>query len=304
MTSGIKNFTLDSKTYRNMNLKEQKNGFIAADRTINDYLKEINKYKVLTASEEKDLIERVNEGDTAAKDRLIACNQRFVYAVAKRCGNEDNVLDLVNEGNIGLMQALDTFDASKGNRFLSYAIWYIRREINSYLNNENLLIKKTNNTKTVYKLSKIKAKFYAENNRYPDIDELAAILEAEYGVKIKDKTDLLDVTTTSISTCFDDEDSRAFENSPYFTEKTAVDNDYHEEIEKEHSSVVSGILMSILTEREQTIVKMAFGIGYNKEYTNAEIAEELGMSSERVRQLKNGAIAKMQKEARAHKMVY
>ena len=287
-----------------MNLKEKKNNFIAADRTINDYLKEINTFKVLTTSEEKELIEKMLNGDQEAKDRLISCNQRFVYAVAKRYANDDNLLDLVNEGNLGLMQALDTFDPTKGNRFLSYAIWYIKREINAYLNNENLLIRKTNNTKTVYKINKIKQKFYSEHNRYPDVDEIADILEKEYGLKIKDKADLLDVTTTSINTCFDDEDSKAFENSPYFTERTSIDNEYEEKMKKEHSSSVSGALLSMLTERERTIIKMAFGIGYNKEYTNAEIAQEIGMSSERVRQLKNGAIEKMQKEAVAHKMTY
>ena len=287
-----------------MNLKEKKSGYINTDHAINTYLKEINKYKVLTATEEADLIEKMKNGDADAKSLLIASNQRFVYAVAKRYGNDDNVLDLVNEGNIGLMQALETFDSSKGNRFLSYAIWYIRREINAYLNNDNLLIRKTNNTKTVYKISKIKAKFYSENNRYPDVDEMAAILEAEYGVKIKDKTDLLDVTTTSISTCFDDEDSRAFENTPYFTERTAVDNEFQDEIDNEYDSAMSGTLMSVLTEREQTIIKMAFGIGYNKEFTNAEIGENLGMSSERVRQLKNGAVKKMQQTAKAEHLSF
>jgi RNA polymerase primary sigma factor len=286
-----------------MNLKE-KNNFINADHTISTYLKEINRYKVLTPSEELELIEKMKNGDEQAKNLLIASNQRFVYAVAKRYGNDDNVLDLVNEGNMGLMQALETFDETKGNRFLSYAIWYIRREIHSYLNNDNLLIRKTNNTKTMYKIAKIKSKFYTENNRYPDIDEIAAILETDYGIVIKDKSDLLDISTTSINTCFDDEDTRAFENTPYFTEKTAVDNDFVEEMNQEHSSSVSGALMSILTEREQTIIKMAFGIGYNKEYTNAEIGEELEMSSERVRQLKNGAIKKMQDAAVAGHMIY
>ena len=286
-----------------MNLKE-KNGFITTNQTINAYLKEINKYKVLTAKEEEELVYKMKNGDEEARAKLIASNQRFVYAVAKRYGNEDNVLDLVNEGNLGLMQALDTFDESKGNRFLSYAIWYIRREINSYLNNDNLLIRKTNNTKTVYKINKIKAKFYAEHGRYPDVDEMANILEADYGLIIKDKNDLLDISTTSISTCFDDEDSRAFENTPYFTEKTATDNDFNDEIDSEYRSAVSGAMLSILNEREKTIVMRAFGIGYNKAYTNAEIAEDIGMSSERVRQLKNGAIEKMKKYAVAEHLSF
>ena len=280
-----------------MNLKEGKTNFISGNRSLNTYLKEINQYKVLTNDEETELVEKMRNGDEQARAKLIAANQRFVYAVAKRYGNDDNVLDLVSEGNIGLMTALDTFDPTKGNRFLSYAIWYIRREINSYLNNDNLLIRKTNNTKTVYKLSKIKEKFYAENNRYPDVDEIAAILETEYDMRVKDKADLLDITTTSINTCFDDEDARAFENTPYFTEKTAVDNEIVAEMEQEHSSIVSGTLMSMLSEREQTIVKMSFGIGYNKEYTNAEIGEKVGMSSERVRQIKHAAIEKMKQYA-------
>lgn len=286
-----------------MNLK-QKNGFITTNQTINTYLKEISKYKILTAKEEEDLITEMRAGNEDARKRLIAANQRFVYAVAKRYGNEDNVLDLVNEGNLGLMQALDTFDPAKGARFLSYAIWYIRREINSYLNNDNLLIRKTNNSKTVYKLAKIKAKFHAEHGRYPDVDEIAGILEREYGMTIKDKNDLLDISTTSISTCFDDEDSRAFENSPYFSEKTATDNDYNAEIDSEHNASLSGEMMSILSERERTIVKRAFGIGYNKAYTNAEIAEDIGMSSERVRQIKNGAIEKMKKYAVAEHLSF
>lgn len=287
-----------------MNLKGKKTGFIGETRAIADYLKDINKYKVLSKSEEEELVDRMLAGDAEAKNLLILSNQRFVYSVAKCYANEENIMDLVSEGNRGLMLAADTFDKTKGNKFLSYAIWYIKREIYDYLNNENLLIRKTNNTKTIYKVAKIKTKFFAEHNRYPDIDEIAELLESEYGLKIRDKTDLFDITTTSISTCFDDEDNKAFENTPFFTEKTAVENDYVDEMNKDHSASVSGTLISQLSEREQTIVKMAFGIGYNKEYTNAEIAEEIGMSSERVRQLKNAAIEKMKHEAAVHKMVY
>ena len=200
-----------------MNLKERKTGFIAADQTINAYLKDINRYKVLTAAEEAELVKKMREGDESAREKLATANLRFVYAVAKRYANSDNLLDLVQEGNTGLLTALNAFDPEKGTRFLSCAVWYITRSILAHINGDNALIRKTNNTKTVYKIPKIKEKFYAENNRYPDTDELAAILEADYDLKIKDKTDLLDVSTTSISTCFDDEDARAFENTPYFT---------------------------------------------------------------------------------------
>lgn len=287
-----------------MNLKEGKTNFIGGNRSLNDFLKDINKYNVLSHTEETELAERMKAGDEQAREKLISANQRFVYAIAKRYGNDDNVLDLVNEGNKGLMTALESYDPEKKNRLLSYAVWYITRDILAYLNGENVLIRKTNNTKTVYKIPKIKEKFYAEHNRYPDVDELAEIMESEYGLKIKDKTDLLDISTTSISTCFDDEDARAFENTPYFTEKTAVDNDYVSEMSEEHNSIISGTLISSLTEKEQTIIKMSFGIGFNKEYTNAEIGEVIGMSGERVRQLRNGAIEKMKKLAAAEHFTY
>lgn len=287
-----------------MNLKEKRTNFINADRAISGFLKDINKYKVLSQSEEEELVARVKDGDLEAKDLLIAANQRFVYALAKQYGNDENVLDLVQEGNMGLILACESFDPDRGVKFLSHAVWYIKREMHAYLNTDNHLIRKTNNTKTVYKIPKIKAKFYAENGRYPDVDEILEILETEYGLKIKDKNDLLDVTTMSINTCFDDEDAKAFENSPYFTEKTAVDNDYDEEIDQEYNSAVSGAMMSILSERERLIVKLAFGIGCNKEFTNAEIAEDIGMSPERVRQLKNGAIEKMRKYAVAEHLSF
>jgi len=276
-----------------MNLKDKRNNYINADRAISAYLKDANRYKVLTEAEEEELVDKMLAGDEEAKNKLIAHNLRFAYSVAKAYGNENNVLDLAQEANKALMIAANKFDKSMGNRFLSYAIWFIRREIAAYLNSIQPLIQKTNNTKTVYKLSKIKSKFFAEHNRYPDVDEMAQILEEEYNFKVKDRSDLLDITTTSINTCYDDEDSRAFENSPYFTDRTSVDNEYQTEIDREYNASVSGSLMSVLSEREQTIVKMAFGIGYNKEYTNAEIGEDIGMSSERVRQIKNEAIQKM-----------
>ena len=276
-----------------MNLKDKRNNYINADRAISAYLKDANRYKVLTEAEEEELVDKMLAGDEEAKEKLITHNLRFAYSVAKAYGNDNNVLDLAQEANRALMIAANKFNKSMGNRFLSYAIWFIRREIAAYLNGDQQLIRKTNNTKTVYKLSKIKSKFFAEHNRYPDVDEIAQILEEEYNFKVKDRSDLLDITTTSINTCYDDEDSRAFENSPYFTDKTCVDNEYQTEIDREYNASVSGSLMSVLSEREQTIVKMAFGIGYNKEYTNAEIGEDIGMSSERVRQIKNEAIQKM-----------
>ena len=125
-----------------MNLKEKKTNFVGAnDPGVNAYLKDINRYKVLSASEEAELVKKMREGDESAREKLTTANLRFVYAVAKRYANSDNLLDLVQEGNTGLITALSAFDPEKGTRFLSCAVWYITRSILAHINGENALIR-------------------------------------------------------------------------------------------------------------------------------------------------------------------
>ena len=273
-------------------MKTNKNNFVVRTDAINQFLRQINKYKVLSSAEERELFKRIKNGDESAREEIIKHNQRFVFAVAKTYANDERVLDLVNEGNIGLMQAIDSYDYTKENRFLSYAVWYIRRSINAYIVNDEMFIQKTNNTKTIYQVGKLRTKFFSMYGRYPIEEELIELLK-EKGVKISDISDLYELKINSISTTYDDEDGNAFENSPMFTSKTYTTNEYETNIEKEYDSAMSGMLMSVLDERERTIIEYAFGIGYAKSYTNNEIGEIMGMSAERIRQLKNGALKKM-----------
>ena len=279
-----------------VNIAATKQTYMVRTNAINAYLKSINKYKVLSAAEERKLFECIEQGDEEARELIIKHNQRFVFDVAKTYANDERILDLVSEGNIGLMQAIDSYDYRKGTRFLSFAVWYIRRSINAYIVNDEMFIQKTNNTKTIYQIGKLKTKFFSENGRYPTEDELLGLLK-EKGIKINDVSDLYDLKINSISTTYDDEDGNAFENSPIFTSKTCTINEYEDEVDKEYDSAMSGMLMSVLDERERIIVSYAYGIGYTKPYTNSEIAEMLDMSAERVRQLKNGAIKKMKSVA-------
>ena len=279
-----------------VNIAATKQTFMIRTNAINAYLKSINKYKVLSAAEERKLFERIEQGDEEARELIIKHNQRFVFDVAKTYANDERILDLVSEGNIGLMQAIDSYDYRKGTRFLSFAVWYIRRSINAYIVNDEMFIQKTNNTKTIYQVGKLRTKFFSDNGRYPTEDELLGLLN-EKGIKINDVSDLYDLKINSISTTYDDEDGNAFENSPIFTSKTCIINDYEDDIDKEYDSAMSGMLMSVLDEREKTIISYAYGIGCSKPYTNAEIAEMLDMSAERVRQLKNGAVKKMKSVA-------
>lgn len=281
---------------KNINITNNEQPFLVRTDAINAYLRKINKYKVLSAAEERELLKRIKEGDMEAREALINHNQRFVFAVAKTYAKDERVLDLVSEGTLGLIRAIDTYDMDKDNRFLSYAVWYIRRSIHAYVVNDEMFIQKTNNTKTIYQANKMKTKFFNENGRFPIEEELMDLLN-EAGIKINDINDLYDLKIMSINTSYDDEDVNAFENSPFFTSKTAVKNEYEDDIDKEYDSAVSGALMSVLDERERTIINYAYGIGLTKPYTNSEIAEVLDMSAERVRQLKNSAIKKMRSVA-------
>lgn len=277
---------------KSLNIKNGDQTYVTRTDAVSQFLRTINKYKVLSPVEERELFKRLKEGDMSAREDIIKHNQRFVFAVAKTYATDERVLDLVNEGNIGLMQAIDSYDYTKDNRFLSYAVWYIRRSIHAYVMNDDMFIHKTNNTKTVYHINKIRSKFFNENGRYPTEEELIDLLN-EKGVKINDAADLYDLRVNSISTNYDDEDGNAFENSQFFTSRTSIKNEYEDDMDAEYKAALSGALMSVLDEREKSIIEYAFGIGHCKAYTNNEIGDELGMSAERVRQLKNSALKKM-----------
>ena len=124
-----------------MNISDYSCKFYSGDKALNNYLNDIRKYKVPTVEEEVALFERIAEGDEKAKTEIIQRNQRFVYSLAKIYSKDENeVLDYVNEGNIGLITAIDTFDVTKGTKFITHAVWYIRRSMNYYLTTTNTLI--------------------------------------------------------------------------------------------------------------------------------------------------------------------
>lgn len=286
-----------------MDLSVQKNTIVSRTDTINTYLRDIQKYPILTPDEEVELYLKMKEGDEDARNKLILCNQRFVFKLAKMYVSGDALLDVVNEGNIGLIKALDEseFDITKGTRFLTLAVWYIRREIVHYLTNDVNLVKKSNNSKTSFHLNNVKSKFYCENGRFPSDDEIIEIFDKEYGIKINNKSDIYEVKAESINSTFDDDDSNSFENSYDFTSKTACVNDYEKKMNNEHVSSEVQFILDSLKERDRDIVKMSFGIGYPRGYKDREIADELGMTSERVRQIRISCVNKFKKMMHAKK---
>lgn len=280
-----------------MDLSVQKNVIVSRTDTINTYLRDIQKYPILTPDEEVELFIKMKEGDKEARNKLILCNQRFVFKLAKMYVSGDALLDVVNEGNIGLIKALDEsdFDVTKGTRFLTLAVWYIRREIVHYLTNDVNLVKKSNSSKTSFHLNNVKSKFYCENGRFPSDEEIIEIFDKDYGIKINNKSDIYEVKAESINSTFDDDDSNSFENSYDFTSKTASFNDYEKKINQEKISSDVQFILDSLKERDRDVIKMSFGIGYAKEYTNFEIADELGLTPERVRQIRLACLNKFKK---------
>ena len=280
---------------KNLDLTGYNSSLIIRTDSVEKYLDSIRNYPLLSSSESLRLLKLAQGGDMDAFGKLVACNQRFVYGVAKRYTRGDMLLDLVNEGNLGLMKAIEKFDIEKDNTFLTYAVWHIRSKINMFLINNGAIVRKTNNSKTTFFCKKSQNRFFAENGRYPTEDEMLEIFEEEYGIKITDKKDLYDLKTSYLDAPVDDNNDETFSNTEAYNTRTASYNDYEDTIEKEDLKRRLKISLNALTERDREIVKKAFGIDYDREYSNFEIGEELGMTAERVRQIKKACCEKMKR---------
>lgn len=303
-----------------MNIKAYENSITIRTEAVKRFLSDIQKTKVITSAEEKSLfskyedsVNRVNEvkasnmsAATAAniiakeeklqdeiRNEIILRNQRFNFAVAKRFNNGDILMDLVNVGTIGMYEAFQKYDYKEGVRFCSFAVWYIRRAINAYLVKENLSVRTTNNTRIMPKVKKIENDFFLKNGRKPSGVEVMDILMDKYGIEVAVESDIYGTRMESIDAYFGDETDNTFDKSEEYNNATASYNDYETEVENESLSLSMRRAMKILSERERTIICMANGIGYNKDYKDKEIGEELGLTSERVRQLRNSAQTKL-----------
>ena len=272
--------------------------FIGRSSTVSSYLEEIRKFPILNNDEGKEIFKKINNGENEYRDLIIQSNQRFVYAIAKRYAtNETNLLDIINEGNIGLIKAIDTFNADLGYKFTTYAIWYITREINYYINNNENIIYKSNNIKTNKKIQKIKNEFFLKNGYTPTLSEIINILSTQYKCEIIDKRDLYDLSISSLDSAVNDDDDDFTVNDSYsFNSKSAINNLYEKTENNEYNKLLVSKLLNGLNEREETIIKLLFGIDYDRAYEIKEVSYILNMSSERVRQIKNEVLNKLKKE--------
>ena len=266
---------------------------------LNSYFHDINAYDLLTPEEERDLFAKMEDVDEkekiAIRNEIISKNQRFVLAVAKRYANDETLCDLINVGTIGMIEAFDSYDWRQGHRFCTFAVWYIRRAIYAYLTKENLMVRPTNNSRIAPKVKEIENLFFLTEGRRPTANEIIEILDKQYGIKVNDTMDIYGAKIDYINASVGDDDDNVFENSSVFNEKTSVDNEYEASIESEELSYAMSEALKTLTEREATIVKMANGVGYLKSYKDKEIGEALGITSERVRQIRHTATEKLGK---------
>ena len=308
-----------------MNITNTSNFIVRNDLT-QAYLRDIKKYPLMTKQEEMDLftkyedsverlksVQSMENGPQKAsiiareekiqndlRNEIIMRNQRFNFAIAKRYDNNEILMDLVNVGTIGMYEAFEKFNYKEGIRFCSFAVWFIRRAINAFLVKENLTVRTTNNTRYMPKVRKIENEFFLKNGRKPSGSEVMDILLEKYGIEVAAESDIYGVKVESIDASLGEDDDFTYEKCPEFAVATAIENGFEEEVENESLSAATKRALSILNDREKTILCMSAGYGYTKEYKDKEIAEVLGLTSERVRQLRHSATKKF---AAAYKAV-
>ncbi|MCH5224383.1 MAG: sigma-70 family RNA polymerase sigma factor [Muribaculaceae bacterium] len=256
--------------------------------SLDKYLQEIGREELLTPAEEVELAQKIRKGDHAALERLTRANLRFVVSVAKQYQNQGLSLpDLINEGNLGLIKAASKFDETRGFKFISYAVWWIRQSILQALAEQSRIVRlPLNQVGSLNKISKELSKFEQENERRPSAEELAERL----GLPVDKVADTLKVSGRHISVdapFAEGEDNSLLDVLPNDDSPMADQTLNKESLSKEIDRALKQ-----LYDREREIIKMFFGIGY-PEMTLEEIGEKFGLTRERVRQIKEKAIKRL-----------
>ena len=262
--------------------------------SLDKYLQEIGREELVTPDEEVELAQRIRKGDQEALEKLTRANLRFVVSVAKQYQNQGLSLpDLINEGNLGLIKAAEKFDETRGFKFISYAVWWIRQSILQALAEQSRIVRlPLNQVGSLNKINKALTRFEQENERQPTNEELSEMIDVP-----KDKiSDTLRVGSRHVSVdapFVEGEDNSLLDVIPHDDSPSAdrglVNESLHTEIER---------ALSTLTDREREIIKSFFGIGC-QEMTLEEIGERFGLTRERVRQIKEKAIRRLKSPSRS-----
>lgn len=255
---------------------------------LDKYLVEIGREELITTDEEVELAQRIHKGDQKALEKLTRANLRFVVSVAKQYQNQGLALnDLIDEGNLGLIKAAQKFDETRGFKFISYAVWWIRQSILQAISEQSRIVRMPlNQVGFQSKLSKARINFEQENERRPSVQELAEVMNTAED-KIADALGS-NGKKVSVDAPFQNDETSAMIDT--MTDDNASSTD--EEMEKESLSSDLDAALSCISEREQTVLKMLFGIGH-PEMTAEEVANSLNLTRERVRQIKERALRRL-----------
>ena len=272
-----------------------------SDDSVRLYLWEIGKIPLLSAEEEMDLARRIVEGDKKAKDKMAEANMRLVVSIAKRySGRGLDFLDLIQEGNTGLLRAVEKFDPDKGFKFSTYATWWIRQAITRAIADQARTIRiPVHMVETINKLLRTQRRMTQELNREPTIEELSKELDMEpekieYVIKIKQ-----DISSLDAGVGRDGEDDDSVLQDFIVDEDTVSPEDSaSNQLLKEQVQEI----LSSLSDREQKIVRMRFGLDNGKNHTLEEVGQEFAVTRERIRQIEAKALAKLRKHKDAKKL--
>ena len=256
------------------------------------YLQEIGREELITVEEEAELAVRIRKGDREALERLTKANLRFVVSVAKQYQNQGLALpDLINEGNLGLIKAAEKFDETRGFKFISYAVWWIRQSILQALAEQSRIVRlPLNQVGHLNRINRAFSKFEQEYERNPSSDELAEVMDIE-PEKVEEMMRMAGKHTSIDAPFAEGEESNMLD---VLADAGATVAD--EQFDKESLAIEVRRTLALLPERERLILSMFYGIDY-PEQTLEEIGEKLGLSRERVRQIKEKTLKKLRIDA-------
>ena len=262
--------------------------------SLDKYLHEIGKVELLSAEKEVELAKRIKRGDKQALEMLIKANLRFVVSVSKQYQNQGLSLpDLINEGNLGLIKAAERFDETRGFKFISYAVWWIRQSILQALAEQARIVRlPLNKIGSINKINKAFGKLEQEFQREPTVEEIANLMETRPEL-IEDSMNFSSIHVSMDAPLRDEEANNMYDvmlndDSPS-PDNSLISSSLRKEIERS---------LSTLGEREAEILRYYFGLNGNQPHTLEEIGDEFGLTRERVRQIKEKAIKKLKNKYR------
>jgi RNA polymerase primary sigma factor len=276
--------------------QESKDNEYLGERSLDLYLREINNTPLLSREDERELAKRIHKGEEEALHKLVKANLRFVVSIAKQYVNQGlSLADLINEGNLGLIKAAHRFDEKRGFKFISYAVWWIRQAMLQALAEQSRIVRlPLNRAGTLYRIGKAARQLDQELGRNPEVEEIAEKLNLSQE-EVRDTMQIAN-SHLSLDASFNNDQE---ENSlvDYLADETQEAPD-----EMTFSNALSDDMikaLSTLTDREQTILMLYFGLGDAEPMTLEEIGKKMHLTRERIRQIKEKAILRLRHSSRS-----